>query len=182
MIANWAGSRQAWLLLIIHTLTAQTSEYVWLKIHYPPEVSYIFRTLPARDFGKPLSSVFHHVDMLHAEPDDACTDLTNGDELFGKVALIARGTCSFAEKAYRAQEAGALTAIVYDNDPSNDQHWIDMIVEGLDFIVEIPSLFMLGADGHHLKTALAQGHTIDLTLPINRSTMAISRQTPWTFW
>lgn len=29
-------------------------------------------------------------------------------------------TCSFVEKAYHAQEAGALVAVVYDTDPEND--------------------------------------------------------------
>eukprot|EP00045_Choanoeca_perplexa_P002598 m.25451 g.25451 ORF g.25451 m.25451 type:complete len:121 (-) comp11602_c0_seq2:100-462(-) len=120
--------------------------------------------------------------MVHALPEDGCNDLTNAEELYGKIALLSRGTCSFAEKAFRAQEAGALAAVIYDNDPDNDSHWIDMIVEGLDFIVDIPSMFILGLDGFHLKMALDEGHSIDVTLPVNRSAVAVNRLTPWTFW
>ncbi|EDQ91359.1 uncharacterized protein MONBRDRAFT_36257 [Monosiga brevicollis MX1] len=82
-------------------------------------------------------------------------------------------SCSFAEKAFRVQEAGALAAIIYDNDPHNDGHWIDMIVESLDYIVEIPTLFILGVDGYRLQMALGlNGMPIDMTIPVNASTVA----------
>jgi hypothetical protein len=50
-----------------------------------------------------------------AEPIEACNSapLTNGAELAGKVALIARGTCAFTEKFANAQAAGATGVIVY---------------------------------------------------------------------
>ena len=55
----------------------------------------------------------------------------------GPLIWYCDSTCSFAEKAFRVQEAGAVAAIIYDSDPDNDSHWIDMIVEGLDFIVDV---------------------------------------------
>lgn len=50
-----------------------------------------------------------------AEPVEACNDapLTNGADLAGKVALIARGSCGFTEKFINAQNAGAIGVIVY---------------------------------------------------------------------
>jgi len=50
-----------------------------------------------------------------AEPVEACNDtpLTNGADLAGKVALIARGSCAFTEKFINAQNAGAIGVIVY---------------------------------------------------------------------
>ncbi len=50
-----------------------------------------------------------------AEPIEACNSapLTNGTELSGKIALIARGSCAFTEKFANAQAAGATGVIVY---------------------------------------------------------------------
>ncbi len=50
-----------------------------------------------------------------AEPIEACNSapLTNGSELAGKIALIARGSCAFTEKFANAQAAGATGVIVY---------------------------------------------------------------------
>jgi len=45
---------------------------------------------------------------------DACTALAAGS-LSGKVALIRRGTCSFYQKAFNAQNAGASGVVLYNN-------------------------------------------------------------------
>ena len=62
--------------------------------------------------------------------------------------LWGRRECPFAEKAVHAQEAGAIAAIIYDSDPDNDERWVDMILDGSDFDVKIPTLFLLGRDGY----------------------------------
>jgi minor extracellular serine protease Vpr len=49
---------------------------------------------------------------------DACAPQALGD-LGGKVALIRRGTCTFYEKARRAQLAGAVGVVLYNNNPPN---------------------------------------------------------------
>jgi len=46
--------------------------------------------------------------------NDACNPLTAGS-LTGQVALIRRGTCSFYQKAFNAQTAGAVGVILYNN-------------------------------------------------------------------
>lgn len=43
-----------------------------------------------------------------------------GLNLVGRVALVARGEISFAEKTAHAEAAGAIGVIVYDNDPETD--------------------------------------------------------------
>lgn len=58
--------------------------------------------------------------------DDDYSDLTGGqngctaadypDDIAGSVALVARGSCSFAEKAIAAGEAGAAAVILYNNE------------------------------------------------------------------
>jgi len=56
-----------------------------------------------------------NVEMVMAQPFDACNDLTNKAELHGKIALVVRGTCTFVPKAMRVQEAGAVMMIVVNN-------------------------------------------------------------------
>jgi len=58
----------------------------------------------------------------------ACTNYTAGEttglhadhqEYRGKIVLVERGKCSFAEKVRRVQEIGGLAVIVGDNVPSS---------------------------------------------------------------
>ena len=53
--------------------------------------------------------------LVRAEPADASADLTNIDKVRGNVVLIERGGCSFTTKARRAEEAGAASMIVVNN-------------------------------------------------------------------
>jgi hypothetical protein len=46
---------------------------------------------------------------------DGCSALVNAAQLAGKIALIDRGTCTFVEKAQRAQAAGAIALIIGNN-------------------------------------------------------------------
>ncbi|KAI9139521.1 peptidase S8/S53 domain-containing protein [Paraphysoderma sedebokerense] len=49
--------------------------------------------------------------------DDGCKAFPQ-DKFKGKVALIRRGTCAFTDKIVNAQTAGAIGAIIYNNEPS----------------------------------------------------------------
>lgn len=56
-------------------------------------------------------------DVVAAAPIDACgAGLSN--DLTGKIALIARGTCSFVEKVENAASAGAIAVLVYTTEVS----------------------------------------------------------------
>jgi len=50
---------------------------------------------------------------------DGCEALVNAGDVAGKIALIDRGTCAFAVKAKNAQDAGAVAAIIANNQPGN---------------------------------------------------------------
>lgn len=52
--------------------------------------------------------------IVASTPADGCAELTQGP-MTGKVALIRRGTCTFAEKANRAADAGAIGLLVANN-------------------------------------------------------------------
>jgi len=57
--------------------------------------------------------------IVAAEDTTACSTLLNGTgsypSLAGKVALVFRGGCYFSQKAYAAQQAGAIACIVVNN-------------------------------------------------------------------
>ena len=55
--------------------------------------------------------------VVASDPADACDTINNADALAGKIALIDRGTCFFADKVRAAQNAGAVAVIVVNNVP-----------------------------------------------------------------
>lgn len=83
----------------------------------------------------------------------ACT-ATGGitEDLSGKVALIERGICSFYEKAFNAQEAGAIGVILYNNVPG----MINPTVEG-DPPVTIPVVMIFQEAGQALDASVVAG-------------------------
>ena len=47
-----------------------------------------------------------------AEPYSGCSEITNAEYVRGRIALLQRGQCMFAEKARHIQKAGAIGGIV----------------------------------------------------------------------
>jgi lactocepin len=107
------------------------------------------------------------------EEDFANVDLT------GKYALISRGgDVGFVDKALRAQAAGAVGVIVYNNTGG----WVNM---ASDPAITIPQLFMLKTDGEAVKAAIDAGKTIslafngDMTKASNPDATKMSAFTSW---
>lgn len=50
--------------------------------------------------------------VASSKPYNGCSELTNPEAVMGKIALIQRGQCMFAEKARNIQNAGAIGGIV----------------------------------------------------------------------
>jgi hypothetical protein len=76
---------------------------------------------------------------------DACEAITNA--MAGKVALIDRGTCQFTVKVKNAQNAGAIAAIIANDD---GESWI--IMSGTDPSITIPSVSLGQTDGQTLRS------------------------------
>ena len=74
-----------------------------------------------------------------------------GLDLTGKIALIQRGTITFAEKVANAAEAGAAAAIIYNNQPPG------LISGTLGALGPIPTLDISAADGALLVDRLSRG-------------------------
>ncbi|GAW97853.1 MULTISPECIES: S8 family serine peptidase [Colwellia] len=90
-------------------------------------------------------------ELALAEPVEACNDapLTNADELVGKIALIARGSCAFTEKFINAQNAGAIGALVYTYDGTSP-----FSMGGEDPAVTITGSMISFADGQALTASV----------------------------
>jgi len=112
----------------------------------------------AAGFGPALTEEGITGTLVKVSPALACSTLSNAEDLAGKIALIDRGECYFVDKVKRAQEAGAIAAVVINN------------VEGWAFQmggnatnVEIPSVMISNADGALIKAALAEGVEVTLS-------------------
>ena len=107
-------------------------------------------------FGGQLPRAESGVALRHrvvlADPEDACVELFNEDELEGHFAVVRRGTCTFQSKAVNAERAGAVGLIVVDYErPSNDTEIINIEMAGDPDVAEVslPSILV------GLETALA---------------------------
>ena len=87
-------------------------------------------------------------------PADGCTatGAPAPGSLTGKVALIRRGTCGFAEKAANAQAAGAAGVVLYNNAPG----FINPTVAG-PVVITIPVVAITAAEGALIDSRLAAG-------------------------
>jgi hypothetical protein len=91
---------------------------------------------------------------------DACTALVNGAAMAGNIALIDRGTCTYAIKALNAQNAGAIGMIVVDNAISSTPPGMG----GSDPTIVIPVVSLTQADGNLLRAQLASGVQVRIAL------------------
>ncbi len=102
---------------------------------------------------------------VDSSPDtsDACLTATTGDvplnaaALAGKIAVIRRGTCSFAIKVKFAQNAGAVGVIVVNNAAGG------ISMAGADGTITIPAVSMSQVDGEALIAAMGSG-TVSVSL------------------
>jgi len=100
-------------------------------------------------------------ELAIAEPIEACNDapLTNGADLAGKIALIARGSCAFTEKFINAQNAGATGVVLYTYDGATPSE-----MGGSDPEVAITGSMISFDDGQALAASiLAESTSVSFT-------------------
>ncbi len=111
------------------------------------------------EFGPPLTPEGVTAEVVYAQPYDACTFLSNVGAMAGKIALIDRGTCFFTEKVLNAEAAGAVAAIIVNN---QDGPPITMAMYG-EIQPSIPSIMITKADGQIIKDTLPT-ETVEVTI------------------
>merc|ERR1711968_419508 len=77
----------------------------------------------------------------------------------GKIALIRRGACYFTTKVINAQNAGAIGAIIYNDDRPGT-----VVMSGPDVSITIPSIFIEGTDGTALNDAVTADSSITVDI------------------
>lgn len=82
--------------------------------------------------------------------------LLNEDQVSGHILVVQRGQCTFVDKARRAQAAGAVGVIVFDNDKTSsihDQPLFAMSGDGTDDVT-IPVVFLYATEANILERAI----------------------------
>ncbi|XP_062518157.1 protease-associated domain-containing protein 1-like [Corticium candelabrum] len=157
---------------------------IYFRLIEPEDVAYVYRSIPAKDFGTPLMQKYATIPLVPTDPPDGCSAFMNGDDVIGAIALVTRGGCSFLSKTIVAEEHGAVAVIIADSNTKNIGNWIDMVHDYTERGVTIPALFLLGSDGNHIKQSLlANGMKSALiSIPVNVTMYPnlLLNQPPWT--
>jgi len=126
--------------------------------------------LPA-NFGANLPTTALTADLVLIEDDDAgtstdpndgCDNVTNGAVLTGKIAVIRRGDCEFGFKVLRAENEGAIAAIVVNNVASPE--FVSMGGGAVGGSVTIPSISVNQSVGEAIVSALNNNETINASI------------------
>ncbi|XP_048064799.1 ER degradation-enhancing alpha-mannosidase-like protein 3 isoform X4 [Megalobrama amblycephala] len=103
-----------------------------------------------------------------AEPYNGCTELSNSEIVAGRIALLQRGQCMFAEKARHIQKAGAIGGIVIDDNEgssSDTAPLFQMAGDGRNTDdVSLPLLFLFHKEGNILLEALKEYKEVEVLL------------------
>ncbi|MDF2695043.1 MAG: Chitinase, partial [Labilithrix sp.] len=117
----------------------------------------------ASGFGKDVfdvsGSVVLAADNAGSDPSDGCEALEN--DATGKIVLVHRGTCSFAQKAASAQAAGAIGVIIA-NVASSAAAATAPFMGGQQDGITVPVLSLNVADGAALEGAISTGVTVQM--------------------
>lgn len=141
-----------------------------LTINSPSGVAANYACYPTTAFGPPvISSITADIVLVDdgtAPSSDACETITNASALFGKIALIRRGSCTFVFKVKAAQDAGAIGVIMM-----NDNRAITGMADdgsGVGASITIPSIMISEQDGNVIENAVIAGNvsgTLNQVLP-----------------
>lgn len=146
-----------------------------LKIESPnnliKDVVGIFADFGPKTFAQILNKeIILYNDNTTPDPNDACENPMNGASFNGKIVLLKRGICKFAEKVKRAQDYGAIAVIVVNNTSTTGLFAMSGFgSNGLDTLITIPSLMISLEDGNSLINNLLNYKITVSILPSNVS-------------
>jgi hypothetical protein len=118
---------------------------------YPVGTATFGPQLTAAGVAGQVAQALDPADGAGPSTTDACSPITNGATVSGRIALVDRGTCGFTVKVKNAQNAGAIAVLVADNvagsPPAN--------LGGTDPTITIPAVRITLANGNAIKAQLA---------------------------
>uniref|UniRef100_A0A2R5LGY0 Putative protease-associated domain-containing protein of 21 kDa n=2 Tax=Ornithodoros turicata TaxID=34597 RepID=A0A2R5LGY0_9ACAR len=178
------------LIFLTNAVAAESPKYlkddIFFEIVEPESLKYTFRLRPAHEFGTSFVAPLSNVGLVLAEPFDGCSSPVNKLELRHNVVLIERGGCSFLSKCIQAHREGVLAVIITDNNPTNDDQYIDMMDDNTHRNCSIPAAFLLGKDGYMIRRGL-ETHGLNraiINIPINVTVVPAHKvkRPPWLVW
>jgi subtilisin family serine protease len=103
----------------------------------------------------PVTAPLIDVDLVDGQLTGiACTQLPGGS-LNGRIALVQRGTCTFAVKGQNVQAAGAVGMVIYNSDDPAVSNSGENLLNPSIGQPSVPALLIRRSDGLSLKTFLA---------------------------
>jgi hypothetical protein len=134
-----------------------TNGNVIFNVQIPSPVAGNYTIISAtQGWGMNLSNNSIVGDLVIARDSLACSALSNANEVNGKIAVVYRGTCEFATKALRAQQAGAIGVVIINNG-SNPPASLGAGTDGAS--VTIPVIMISQTDGATIRAAIDAGLT-----------------------
>ena len=148
-----------------------------LDVNSPLSIADTYDAPPA-SFGPALTPAGMTGDVALAEPNEACSAITNPAAVDGKVALVDRGSCFFSTKVKNCQDAGAIAVIVANNvaDPPF------RMSAGTADVITIPSAMVSQADGLTIRTEAAGGSTVNVRLYVVVPVTCEAESGRWATW
>lgn len=83
-----------------------------------------------------------------------CNSIKNGTVINGNIAAVERGNCTFVEKVYNAQLAGAIAVVILDTSLADQV----ITMSGSDSRITIPAVFVKYSDANELMELLLGGN------------------------
>lgn len=123
-------------------------------VNSPTAMKGDYTSVPSTNFGADVNATYVYGELVLMEDadgdiNDGCSTPTNAAALNGNIAVIMRGTCSFTQKVWFAQDAGAVGAIVINNVAGAP---FDM--SGNDNSLTIPAIMISQTDGNTLISSI----------------------------
>jgi hypothetical protein len=136
-----------------------------VKVSSPGAIAGIF-AFGTADFGPPVGTpnvtanvvaAIDPADGFGLATTDGCSPFTNAAAVAGKIALVERGTCSFAAKAKNAANAGATAVMIYNNAINATAGVPGMAIDPAVPSVSIQAVSLSRTDGLAIATQLLSG-------------------------
>ncbi|MFN4082251.1 MAG: M36 family metallopeptidase [Bacteroidia bacterium] len=146
-----------------------TTSNNFLTVIYPSSLAKAYLSPQTTQFGSRIGSTPITAKLILYKDTNATTSLacvlpSNANELLGNIALIDRGTCNFTNKVLAAQQAGAIAAVVINNQTGNPT-----AMTGSNSQITIPSVMVSQTDGNAFKAALATDSIVVTLIDPNRN-------------
>lgn len=101
-------------------------------------------------------------------PGTGCEALVNPEEVAGKIAMITRGGCTFQQKAFNAEQAGAIGVVICN--VNDDVLNMAGAGEPNDIPVTIPAILIRDLDCRLIQQRLTDGITVEAEFRDNDAT------------